>query len=334
MKKIQAILVFLLLLNYLPAQKSNSIQHLIEGLPTTDSLQKDINLLWSHFDIDQNQLKAFKKTLNQNMNEVLAKKSSPFNVYHLALELCNADLLKIDKEADKHIIASQARIRDILKQDANYQQWMWEDTIYSDLRYQSGVLLDLMSHLKSKASTKELRTSYRHFQDTRLKFFALKSMLEKGESVDPSSFLPIAAEDETRELLFELLESHELLAQFPKEYKTQEALSRSNMVNWLVYPTELGRTPDKIELLEVVTINYSDVGETEYYLWKFISSSENWEKDAWMVGMSGPYVKSESPTTRSYGYTFSAFTKLEDKSPQEHFEEIMDILNKANEDKE
>ena len=31
------------------------------------------------------------------MNEVLAKKSSPFNAYHLALELCDADLLKINK---------------------------------------------------------------------------------------------------------------------------------------------------------------------------------------------------------------------------------------------
>lgn len=333
MKKIQAILLFLLLLNYLPAQKSNSIQRLIEGLPTSDSLQKDINMLWGHFDIDQEQLKPLQKLLNKNMNEVLAKKSSPFNVYHLALELCNADLLKIDKEADKHIIATQARVRDLLKQDANYQQWMWEDSIYTDIRYQSGVLLDLMSHLKSKASTAELRTSYQYFQDTRLKFFALKSLLEKGEKVDPASFLPIAAEDETRELLFELLESHKLLAQFPEKYKTQEALSRSNMVNWLVYPTELGRTPDKIELLDIVTINYDDVGETEYYLWKFISSSENWEKDAWMVGLSGPYVKSESPTTRSYGYTFSAFTKLEEKTPMEHFEQIMDILNKANEDK-
>lgn len=333
MKKIQAILLFLLLLTYLPAQESNSIQRLIEGLPTTDSLQKDINMLWGHFDIDQEQLKPLQKLLNKNMNEVLAKKSSPFNAYHLALELCDADLLKINKAADQQILTSHTEIRDKLKQEADYQQWIWDDSVYSNYRYESGVLLDLMSHLKSKASTVELLASYTYFLDTRLKFFALKSLLEKKIAVSPYSFRAIAAEDETRELLFDLLESHEMLDKFPKEYKTQEALSRSNMVNWLVYPTELGRTPDKIELLDVVSINYEDVGETEYYLWKFISSSENWGKDAWMVGLSGPYVKSESPTTRSYGYTFSAFTKLEEKTPMEHFEHIMDILNKANEDK-
>ncbi|MDW3649955.1 MAG: hypothetical protein R8P61_22980 [Bacteroidia bacterium] len=333
MKKIQVILLFLLFLNYLPAQKSHTISKLIEGIPTTDSLHKDINLLWGHFDIDKSQLLPFKKDLSKSMNQVLAKKSSPFNVFHFALELSNADLLKINKAADQHIIATQQRIREVLKQDADYQQWIWDDSVYNDLRYQSGVLLDLMSHLKSKASTVELLASYSHFQDTRLKFFALKSLLEKGIKVSPASFLSIAEADESRELLFELLETHEMLEQFPQKYKNQEALSRSDMVNWLVYPTELGRIPDEIELMEVISINYEDVGETEYYLWKFRSDTEAWKEEGWMVGMSGPYVKKESPSTKSYGHTFSQFSKLEEMTPQEHFEHIMEILNKAYEEK-
>ncbi|MEL6253319.1 MAG: hypothetical protein AAFR87_15010 [Bacteroidota bacterium] len=334
MKTFQTILLFLLLLNYLPAQNSHAIERLIERIPTSDSLEKDIGLLWEHFEIDQSQLTPYKKVLNKNMNQVLASNSSPFNSFHLALEMCNADLLNINKAADQQIIRYQQKIRDMLKQEADYQQWIWDDTAYAEYRYQSGVLLDLMSHLKSKASTVELLASYTHFLDMRLKFFALKSLVEKKIAVSPYSFRAIAAEDETRELLFNLLEKYDMLDQFPKEYLNQEALSRSDMVNWLIYPTELARTPDDIELVEVFTFNYEDVGETEYYLWKFKSEAEAWKEDGWMVGLSGPYVKKESPSTKSYGYTFSEFSKLEEKTPKEHFEYIMEMLNNAYDENE
>jgi hypothetical protein len=36
----------------------------------------------------------------------------------------------------------------------------------------------------------------------------------------------------------------------------QEAFAESDMVNWLTYPTELGHVPDKIELMQVLTIDH------------------------------------------------------------------------------
>ncbi|MEM6802020.1 MAG: hypothetical protein AAF696_11495 [Bacteroidota bacterium] len=333
MKNLLAILLALFFCCQLSAQSPSEIKDLIQELPETDSLEKDIHTLWGILGEDPSTLKPHKKALTRGMNLLLSQKSSPFNVFHFALELCNEDILTIQEEADQHIVATEVGIREFLKQDADYQTWIWDDSIYSDVRYQAGVLLDLMGHLNSKASTQELRTSLQEFYDARLKFFAVKSLLEKGEKVQASQIHPIAAEDETRELLFDLLERHELLTLFPKAYLTQEALARSNMVVWLIYPTELGHPPTEIELWDTINITYNDVGKTTYYLWKFRSDAEAWKEDGWMVGLSGPYVNKEMPTTRSYGYTFSQFSKLEEKSPEEHFEYIMDILNKSEEDK-
>lgn len=41
---------------------------------------------------------------------------------------------------------------------------------------------------------------------------------------------------------------------FPETYRTQKAFAEADMVNWL-YPTELNRVPDEIELMKVVAVN-------------------------------------------------------------------------------
>jgi len=63
--------------------------------------------------------------------------------------------------------------------------------------------------------------------------------------------------------------------------RAQEYLAKSNMVRWLVYPTELGKYPDRIELLGKVK------KKEEYYIFRFSSDSENLGdelKGKWLIG--------------------------------------------------
>jgi hypothetical protein len=51
-----------------------------------------------------------------------------------------------------------------------------------------------------------------------------------------------------------------------------------------------------------------------------------------MAGLSGPFLAKDGLNTDSYGYTFSAFEKWEEKPIDEHVAEIREIINnwKAN----
>jgi hypothetical protein len=95
------------------------------------------------------------------------------------------------------------------------------------------------------------------------------------------------------------------------------------VVNWLTFPTELGRVPDEIELMNI----FEDEDE-EFYLFRFRCNNDDWQEDGWMAGISGSFLKKEKPTTHKQGHTFSCFDKLESKSPEEHFETIVGEIRK------
>lgn len=97
------------------------------------------------------------------------------------------------------------------------------------------------------------------------------------------------------------------------------------MVDWLIFPTELGRTPHDIELM--TTFDSQD-GDQRHYLFRFRTHPSHWAaKDGWMAGLSGPFEVAAMPTTRAGGSTFSTFTKWDAKSPQEHVESIAGLIS-------
>ena len=111
-----------------------------------------------------------------------------------------------------------------------------------------------------------------------------------------------------RNWFYNALDNMNRLELFPEEYVSQEKFAESNMVDWLCYPTELGREPDEIEL------DIFEDSKYEFYLFRFRSDSEGWKEKGWMAGLAGPFKAEEIPTINSSGYTFSRFDEWDSKS--------------------
>ena len=101
------------------------------------------------------------------------------------------------------------------------------------------------------------------------------------------------------------------------------------MVHWLVYPTELARVPDEIELMHTIPVNEGNEDTAaEYYLFRFRTFEPHWAaKDGWMVGWVGPFLLKNVPTIDGDGQTFSEFTPWDSKTPDEHIHWIQDTLS-------
>ena len=99
-------------------------------------------------------------------------------------------------------------------------------------------------------------------------------------------------------MTYELLKDHSLTSLFPTELSTPEYLAKSDMVHWLIYPTELGKQPDQIEYLGKVK------KKEEYYIFRYISDSDTLGDDLkgkWLIGWSA-----------TEGNTFSNFDLYSD----------------------
>ena len=163
--------------------------------------------------------------------------------------------------------------------------------------------------------------------------FAVRSLLRLGKYVPQAAIDEVAADDEMRNMTYDALKEANAEGRFPKQFRTQEAFARSDMVRWLVYPTELGRAPNEIELMKVAERNTGD-GAVAYYLFRFRTTGKYWAtKDGWMAGLAGGYLKAEIPTTSSQGDTFSTFEKWDKLKPDEHVDGIVGTIEEAQERK-
>lgn len=304
---------------------------LIEKLREEEHLEENLFILYQYLDQHPDYFLPHQVALSEVLNPILTSCEAPFMAYRVALELAKKNSFLIEEDTEQEVINMHRYIRLNLKQSSHYDAWIWEDSSYLAKRYESGILLDLMEYFRSPEAILELRASLRTYQDPRLQFFAAKGLLKKNEGIAREDLLSIASQDETRFLLLHEMKQLGKEKLFPKEYLSQEALSRSDMVNWLVQPTELARTPDEIELLQVYTVNYTTEGLADFFLWKFKGDLGDWNENEWMVGLSGPFLRKENPSTFAYGYTFSVFASLEDQTPQEHFDELYSILQESQE---
>ena len=143
-------------------------------------------------------------------------------------------------------------------------------------------------------------------KDHDISYYALSTLLSVGEKAPDEVIMALANDLVYADLTYSLLERHNMTHRFPAELCAPAYLAKSHMVSWLVYPTELGREPDEIELLGVT----KKKGET-FHVFRFKSDSDNLGDDlksVWLIGWSG-----------SDGGTFSNFDKYADyekKTPE------------------
>lgn len=131
-----------------------------------------------------------------------------------------------------------------------------------------------------------------------IRFYAVATLLTFGCEAPMSIIEALANDMEYANLTYHLLKQYRLEKFFPAECSTPEYLAQSDLVRWLNYPTELGKSPDEIEYLGKVR-----KGE-KFYIFRFRSDSENLNPEVrgqWMIGWSG-----------SKGGTFSTFDLYND----------------------
>lgn len=208
--------------------------------------------------------------------------------------------------------------------------WKYADD-YFPFRSMIGLLFDLTGHLESSELLTVVNASG-DLLDPRLRRFRAIALLKHGESVADNELTWIAESPGDRYWLFQQLSRLGMDDRRPNSCLDQTLLAEGNMVDWLCFPTELGREPDEIELIHTETRNKSGGPRliswlkrrkpVDYFFFKFRVTEEHWSAaDGWMVGMSGGYARNEQPTISHDGSTFSHFSKFEEKSLDEHIAE-------------
>ena len=171
--------------------------------------------------------------------------------------------------------------------------WMWESAYHQQRRWKAGVLLDLLGHVPTPEVEIELRRCIGGVHRPAAAdgdsagLVAARCGRRTGASRGnrrqrrmPQVALRRAAPARTRHL-------------YPDEFRGQAALAESDLVNWLTYPTELGRPPDEIELVQAIPFHTeSDVGWADYFLFRFRTHTPHWSaRDGWIAGISGPLFR-------------------------------------------
>lgn len=202
-----------------------------------------------------------------------------------------------------------------------------EDDAFSYLRGTIGIQLDLMGYFPAEMVAPLLNDALQ-LNDPYLSMFAVISLLRLGESVQPIDIAVVAADAEMRNSLYDQLAELDKSYLFPAQYRTQEAFAESEMVRWLAYPTELGRAPDKTELMQVFSEKDGD-DVLDFYLFRFMTEPPHHSADnGWMAGLAGPFIRSEAPSTTAHGFTFSKFDRWDSRAPKAHFQDIAELLRK------
>lgn len=131
-------------------------------------------------------------------------------------------------------------------------------------------------------------------------YYAAGTLLSLGASVPNEVIVSLAHDLEYANLAYILLKEHGKQNIFPAECSTEEYLAKSDMVRWLMYPTELGKAPDEIVYIGKITYLFK---KEVYHVFKYRSDSDTLDeklKNKWLIGWSS-----------DDGGTFSNFDEYE-----------------------
>jgi hypothetical protein len=160
------------------------------------------------------------------------------------------------------------------------------------------------------------------------KYHAMKVLVDKLESkksITETEVQAIAENPSLRIVLYYALESYGRKEMFPQKFFSEEKGAESYMVNWLEFPTELGRAPDEILLMETATIG-SQL-QVHYYAFKFKSAKPRWARKLnWMIGICGPYHAASLPFDVPRR-VFSRFTPVGQTKTNEEIKWVHENIN-------
>lgn len=131
-----------------------------------------------------------------------------------------------------------------------------------------------------------------------LTYFAARSLLQAKKDITEKTILTLANDLLYADKFYHTLKSFGKEELFPAKLTDEVYLAKSDLVQWLAYPTELGKAPDEIEY-----IGKAEFKDEYYHIFKYRSDSENLGeelKGKWLIGWSN-----------DEGGTFSEFDEFE-----------------------
>ncbi len=228
--------------------------------------------------------------------------------------LAYAEAGDLGASADAVAARSAARANDAINRAA-----AGSDEELSEAQAAAGLYLDLLGRTGSQLADPVLREAIAR-QNPWIAMWGAIGLERSGTSVPSQVISRVASNPSCRKQLYSSLRDLGKLDRFPVEFAHQSALAEADMVNWLLYPTELDSAPDEIELLTTVELAEGD-DLSELYVFRYRKHPPHWAAEhGWMIGVAGPYRRSDQPTPDGLGATFSRMESEDSKTLAEHIE--------------
>lgn len=219
----------------------------------------------------------------------------------MALIILNNDpeFKRFDEELKERLInATVKKLDEIINYIKNNTNKI-NPLVYDDLE----IIIDLACYLKSQEINKRVDEIDNLLTDNKMDIFIIKYKIINNLTPIESKIDRIKKDEENLITLYRIMEKLKVNNKYLSDV-TQEMIAKSDMIKWLIYPTELGSKPDKIELLGNFIFN-----DTKCFAFSF--SKENFKENSTLLGISGGYPI-DNISSNTCGYTFSKFDKLSD----------------------
>lgn len=220
------------------------------------------------------------------------------------------ELLK-DEEKQEIINGLNEKLVQIL--DYIYKNDEIEETIYYSLE----IILDVATYLNNEETLKIIKEVKTEKLNISSKMFLIKTKKKNNIDIDEKEIVDILEKEEHMYNFLSILER----AGDTESIKrcNQESIAKSLMIDWLKYPTELGKAPEEIE-----KIGKLEIDGISYYIYKFRDS--RFAEKGWMIGIAGGFENNKMPTIRNTGNTFSKFEEMREDY-ENQAKEIIEFIN-------
>ncbi len=141
--------------------------------------------------------------------------------------------------------------------------------------------------------------------DSEALMFLVKYELVNGNAANPAHMEKIMSDRTLQFRFLRILDSLNKLS-LMEDKMTQEDIVLARMVDWLIYPTELGKLPTDIQ-----HVSSFEKDNLVYYILKFTTDLDALKDRGYMIGVTGGYEKGKL-TTNDTGLTFSEFESITD----------------------
>jgi hypothetical protein len=231
--------------------------------------------------------------------------------HHLSLD----DLSPVAEPAQREAARLLSELHTLLESHGSEARYEEE---YEDLRVALGVYLDLVGILP--VTSREILERAQSFADARVALFAIVSLLKKQIEPAQAAIERCASSHAVRDDLYTQLKHLKRLDLFPPQYLNRDFFAACEMVRWLMYPSELGREPEALELVAKIEGKSEDDADSVMYLWKCTSDGSVF------ACANGPYRVDAEVGELVGGHSFSDFKAWDEATPEQHLAEIVGRL--------